>query len=175
MVVPDQSGKRSLADARLTAFPNQNRSCSRGEAPMEAWSVGSSVQTAVSSSSAPLALCNSDRVGKPSHEIGALATNCYGQMQTAENVGPGSRRTLLSIADTVRRLNAAREAPNLHGPSLRVHACSSMTLCEANLAALRPCRLALPIERVSFEEFSVGQHASFERLGQRATSLGKNF
>jgi hypothetical protein len=45
-------------------------------------------------------------------EIGAQATNCYGQMQTLESVDR-SLRTLLSIAETVRRLNAAGEAAKL--------------------------------------------------------------
>jgi isocitrate lyase len=56
-------------------------------------------------------------------EIGALATNCYGQLQTAESVD-SSCRTLLSIAETVRRLKAAREAANLLEHPLYVLACT---------------------------------------------------
>lgn len=56
-------------------------------------------------------------------EIGALAANCYGQLQTAENA-EGSSRTLLSIAETVRRLNAAREVANLLGRPLHIIACT---------------------------------------------------
>jgi isocitrate lyase len=56
--------------------------------------------------------------------IGALATNCFGQLQTAESVDHGSRRTLLSIAEMVRRLDAAREAASLLGHPLQVLACT---------------------------------------------------
>ena len=52
-------------------------------------------------------------------EIGALATNCYGQLQTAETAY-GGHRTLLSIAETVRRLNTARQAASLLSHPLQV-------------------------------------------------------
>ncbi len=91
---------------------------------MEAWSVDSSVQAGASSSSAQLALNNSIELAQRLMEIGAQATNCYGQLQTAQNVDHGARRTLLSIAETVRRLNAAREAASLLGHPLRVLACT---------------------------------------------------
>jgi isocitrate lyase len=63
--------------------------------------------------------------------IGALATNCYGQLQTAESFDHGSLRTLLSIAEMVRRLDAAREAANLLGHPLHVLACTGARVAVA--------------------------------------------
>jgi hypothetical protein len=112
------------ADARLTSFPKSRQILSRGKAVMETWSVVSSLQAGLPSFSGPLALNSTIDLARRLMEIGALATNCYGQLQTADNVDPGSRRTLLSTAETVRRLNAAREAADLLGHPLRVLACT---------------------------------------------------
>ena len=71
---------------------------------MEPLSGDSSLQEAASSASALFALNSSIVLARRLMEIGALATNCYGQLQTAENVDR-SAATLLSIAETVRRLN----------------------------------------------------------------------
>jgi isocitrate lyase len=91
---------------------------------MEPLSVDLSLQGAASSFSAPFSLYSSIELAQHLMGIGALATNCYGQLLTAENVDLGSRRTLLSIAETVRRLDAAREAANLLGHPLHVLACT---------------------------------------------------
>ena len=98
---------------------------------MEALSVDSSLQASSSSSSARLALNSSIELARRLMGIGALATNCYGQLQTAESVDHGSRRTLLSIAETVRRLDAAREAANLLGHPLHVLACTEARVAVA--------------------------------------------
>jgi hypothetical protein len=84
---------------------------------------GDSSLPAVSSPSALFALNSSIVLARRLMEIGALATNCYGQLQTAESVDRSSR-TLLSVAGTVRRLNAAREAANLLEHPLYVLACT---------------------------------------------------
>jgi isocitrate lyase len=76
-----------------------------------------------SSPSALFAVNSSIVLARRVMEIGALATNCYGQLQTAESVD-STCRTLLSIAETVRRLNAAREAANLLEHPLYVLACT---------------------------------------------------
>jgi isocitrate lyase len=89
----------------------------------EVLSGDSSVQAPVSSPSALFALNNSIVLARRLVEIGALATNCYGQLQTAESVD-SSCRTLLSIGEMVRRLNAAREAANLLEHPLYVLACT---------------------------------------------------
>jgi isocitrate lyase len=73
--------------------------------------------------SALFALNSSIVLARRLMEIGALATNCYGHLQTAESVDR-SPSTLLSIAETVRRLNAAREAANLLEHPLHVLACT---------------------------------------------------
>jgi isocitrate lyase len=78
---------------------------------MEALS-GDASLPAASGPSALFALNSSIVLARRLMEIGALVTNCYGQLQAAESV-ERSPRTLLSIAETVRRLNAAREAANL--------------------------------------------------------------
>ncbi len=91
---------------------------------MEELAVNSSLQAVESSSSAPLALNSSIELARRLMGIGALATNCFGQLQTAESVDHGSRRTLLSIAETVRRLDAAREAASLLRHPLQVLACT---------------------------------------------------
>jgi isocitrate lyase len=78
---------------------------------------------AASGPSALFALNNSIVLARRLMEMGALAANCYGQLHTAENAD-GSPRTLLSIAETVRRLNAAREAANLLGHPLHILACT---------------------------------------------------
>ncbi len=79
---------------------------------MEVFSSDSSLPTAPSGPTALFALNNSIVLARRLMEIGALATDCYGQLQTAGGVD-SSCRTLLSIAETVRRLKAAREAANL--------------------------------------------------------------
>jgi isocitrate lyase len=86
---------------------------------MEVLSGDSSLQEAASSPSALFALNNSIVLARRLMEIGALATNCYGQLQTADS-SYGGHRTLLSIAETVRRLNAARQAAGLLGHPLQV-------------------------------------------------------
>lgn len=78
---------------------------------------------AASDPSALFALNSSIVLARRLMEIGALAANCYGQLQTRENAG-GSPCTLLSIAETVRRLNAAREAANLLEHPLHLLACT---------------------------------------------------
>jgi isocitrate lyase len=88
----------------------------------EALSGGSSLQAAASPS-ALFALNSSIVLARRLMEIGALAANCYGQLQTAEGVDR-SPHTLLPIAETVRRLNAAREAANLLEHPLYVLACT---------------------------------------------------
>jgi isocitrate lyase len=89
----------------------------------EVLSGDSSLQAAASGPSALFALNSSIVLARRLMEIGALATNCYGQLQTAESVD-SCCRTLLSIAETVRRLNAAREAANLLEHPLYVLACT---------------------------------------------------
>ena len=89
---------------------------------MEALS-GDASLPAVSGPSALFALNSSIVLARRLMEIGALVTNCYGQLQAAESV-ERSPRTLLSIAETVRRLNAAREAANLLEHPLHVLACT---------------------------------------------------
>jgi isocitrate lyase len=89
---------------------------------MEALS-GDASLPAASGPSALFALNSSIVLARRLMEIGALATNCYGQLQTAESVDR-SPRTLLSIAETVRRLKAAREAANLLEHPLCVLACT---------------------------------------------------
>jgi isocitrate lyase len=98
----------------------------------EVLSGDSSLQAAASGPSALFALNSSIVLARRLMEIGALAANCYGQLQTAESVD-GSCRTLLSIAETVRRLNAAREAANLLEHPLYVLACTEAR----NAAALQ--------------------------------------
>jgi isocitrate lyase len=90
---------------------------------MEALSVNWPLQTAASPS-AGLAVSRSIELARRLMGNGALATNCDGQLHIAEAFDPGSRRTLLSIAETVRRLDAAREAANLLGYPLQVLACT---------------------------------------------------
>jgi len=102
--------------------PSQKKSTSRGKAVTEALSGGPSLQ-AVASPSALFALNSSIVLARRLMEIGALATNCYGQLQTAESVAR-SPQTLLPIAETVRRLNAAREAASLLEHPLCVLACT---------------------------------------------------
>jgi isocitrate lyase len=87
---------------------------------MEALSVNSSLQAVTSGSSAAFAVNSSIELARRLMGIGALATNCEGRLQTAESFDYGSRRTLLSIVETVRRLDAAREAANVLGHSLHV-------------------------------------------------------
>ena len=89
---------------------------------MEALS-GDASLSAASGPSALFALNNSILLARRLMEIGAQATNCYGHLQTAESAdrSPG---TLLSIAETVQRLIAAREAANLLEHSLQVIACT---------------------------------------------------
>jgi isocitrate lyase len=89
---------------------------------MEAVSGNSSLQAA--GSSASLASNSSIELARLLMGMGAVATNCSGQLQTAESVAHGSRRTLLSIAETVRRLDAAREAAKILEHPLRVLACT---------------------------------------------------
>ena len=89
---------------------------------MEALS-GDASLSAASSSSALFALNSSIVLARHLMEMGALATNCYGHLQTAESVDR-SPSTLLSVAETVRRLNAAREAANLLEHPLHVIACT---------------------------------------------------
>ena len=91
---------------------------------MEALSVNSSLQEAASGSSAALAVRSSIELARQLMAVGALVTNCAGQLQTAESVDGGSRRTLLSIAETVRRLDAAREAANMLKHPLHLLACT---------------------------------------------------
>jgi isocitrate lyase len=98
----------------------------------EVLSGDSSLQAAASGTSALFALNSSIVLAGRLMEIGALAANCYGQLQTAEN-GDSSCRTLLSIAETVRRLNTAREAANLLEHPLYVLACTEAR----NAAALQ--------------------------------------
>ncbi len=89
---------------------------------MEALS-GDSSLPAASGPSALFTLNSSIVLARRLMEIGALAANCRGQLQTAESVDR-SPCTLLSIAETVRRLNAAREAANLLEHPLHVLACT---------------------------------------------------
>jgi isocitrate lyase len=89
---------------------------------MEALS-GDAPVLAASSPSALFALNSSIVLARRLMEIGALATNCYGHLQTSEIVDR-SPSTLLSITETVRRLNAAREAANLLEHPLLVLACT---------------------------------------------------
>jgi isocitrate lyase len=85
---------------------------------MEVLSGDPSLQAA-SSPSALFELNSSIVLARRLMEIGALATNCYGQLQTAESAY-GGHRTLLSIAETVRRLNTARQAAHLLSHPLHV-------------------------------------------------------
>ena len=89
---------------------------------MEALS-GDAPLSAASSPSALFALNSSILLARRLMEIGAQATNCYGHLQTAESAHR-SPSTLLSIAETVGRLNAAREAANLLEHPLLVLACT---------------------------------------------------
>lgn len=92
---------------------------------MEALSGNSSFQGMASGSAAPFH--SPTELARRLMELGALATNCSGQMQTAESVGHRGMvtgGTLLSTAETVRRLEAAREAANLLEHPLHVLACT---------------------------------------------------
>jgi isocitrate lyase len=89
---------------------------------MEALS-GNAPLSAASSPSALFALNNSILLARRLMEIGAQATNCYGHLQTAESAHR-SPSTLLSIAETVGRLIAAREAAKLLEHPLFVLACT---------------------------------------------------
>jgi isocitrate lyase len=89
---------------------------------MEALS-GDAPLSAASSPSALFALNNSILLARRLMEIGAQATNCYGHLQTAESAHR-TPSTLLSITETVGRLNAAREAANLLEHPLLVLACT---------------------------------------------------
>jgi isocitrate lyase len=91
---------------------------------MQALSVNSSLQAVASGSSAPLPVNSSIELARRLMEIGALATNCYGQLQMAESLDQGSALTLLSVAETVRRLDAATEAASLLSHPLHVLACT---------------------------------------------------
>ena len=91
---------------------------------MEALSVSSSLQAVAFGCSAPLPVNSSIELARRLMEIGALATNCYGQLQMAESVDHGPGLTLLSVAETVRRLNAATEAASLLSHPLHVLACT---------------------------------------------------
>jgi isocitrate lyase len=91
---------------------------------IEAKSIDFSLQGPALSSSEPSALKGTIELARRLAGMGALATNCDGQLQTAGGVDHGSRRTLLSIAETVRRLVAAREAANLLEHPLSVAACT---------------------------------------------------
>jgi isocitrate lyase len=91
---------------------------------MEGLSVDVSLQGTASSSSAPLALSSSIELAQHLMGIGALATNCCGQLLAAVHLDHGCNGTLLSIAETVRRIDAAREAANLLGHPLSVLACT---------------------------------------------------
>jgi isocitrate lyase len=91
---------------------------------MEALPVDLSLQAEAFSSPAPLTLNSSIELAGHLMGIGALITNCYGQLLTAERADHGPGRTLLSVAETIRRLNAAREAANLIGHPLQVLACT---------------------------------------------------
>jgi isocitrate lyase len=84
---------------------------------------GDSSLTAAPSPSTLFALNSSIELARRLMEIGALATNCYGQLQTADSFD-SPRRTLLPIGGTVRRLEAAREAASLLGHRLAVVACT---------------------------------------------------
>jgi isocitrate lyase len=86
---------------------------------IEVLSGDSPLQEAASSPSALFALNSSIVLARRLMEIGALATNCHGQLQTAETAY-GGHRTLLSIAETVRRLNTARQVANLLSHPLHV-------------------------------------------------------
>ncbi len=89
---------------------------------MEALSGDSSPKT-TANSSALFALNSSIVLARRLMEIGALAANCYGQLQTAGSVDR-TPCTLLSIEETVRRLTAAREAANLLEHPLQILACT---------------------------------------------------
>ena len=89
---------------------------------MEALS-GDASLPAGSGSSALFALNSSIVLARRLMEIGASATNCYGQLQTRGSVDR-SASTLLSIAEMVRRLNTAREAADLLEHPLHVLACT---------------------------------------------------
>jgi isocitrate lyase len=106
----------------LTSFPSQDKSSIRGKAVIEALP-GDSSLTAAASPSTVFALNSSIELARRLMEIGALATNCYGQLQTADSFDC-PRRTLLPIGETVRRLEAAREAATLLGHRLAVVACT---------------------------------------------------
>jgi hypothetical protein len=106
------------ADNVIDLLP-QVKSRSRGEAVIEVLSGDSSLLEAASSPSALFALNSSIVLARRLMEIGALATNCYGQLQTVESVY-GGQPTLLSIAEMVRRLNTARQAANLLSHPLQV-------------------------------------------------------
>jgi isocitrate lyase len=90
---------------------------------MEALSGDSSLQAALPVPSALFALNSSIELARRLTEIGALATNCYGLLQTADSFDR-PEQTLLSIAETIRRMNAAREAANLLGHPLYLLACT---------------------------------------------------
>ena len=116
------TGKCSQRTTRLISLPQVNTN------PFREVTDGSIVRRfvssgAASSPSALFALNSSIELARRLMEIGARATNCYGQLQTAEPL-TAPARTLLSIAETVRRLNAAREAATLLEHPLYVLACT---------------------------------------------------
>lgn len=87
---------------------------------MAALSGDLSIQGTASGPAAPLH--SPTELARRLMDIGALATNCSGQIQSSETVAHGG--TLHSIARTVRRLEAAREAANLLEHPLHVLACT---------------------------------------------------
>ena len=91
---------------------------------MEALSGSSSFQGISSGLAAPVRKpgVNPTELARRLMEMGALATNCAGQLQTAGNRANGGM--LLSIAETVRRLKAAREEANRLEHPLQVLACT---------------------------------------------------
>jgi hypothetical protein len=98
------------ADDAADLLPQVNtNSSSRGKALMEALSDDPFLPAY--NRSAQFALNTSTQLARRLMEISAQATNCYDHLQIVETVDR-SPCTLLSITETVRRLNAAGKRPN---------------------------------------------------------------
>jgi len=91
---------------------------------MKALSVNSSIRSAASSSSPLLTLDGSVELVRRLMEIGALAASCGGQLQISGSIDRSSLPILLSTAETVRRLEGARELAISFGHPLHVLACT---------------------------------------------------
>jgi len=91
---------------------------------MEALSAQSSIRSAAPHSSSPFALDGSVEFAQRLMELGASAVSCGGRLQVSNGFDTSLRPTLLSTAETVRRLEGARELAVSLGHPIQVIACT---------------------------------------------------